>query len=58
MTFLYEKQKMTKCEVRQNTYTYTYTYTYAYTYTYGQNVDTDFLERSDSVLSSASTVDM
>ncbi len=49
---------MTKCEVRQNTYTYTYTYTYAYTYTYGQNVDTDFLERSDSVLSSASTVDM
>ena len=47
---------MTKCEVRQNMYTYTYTY--AYTYTYGQNVDTDFLERSDSVLSSASTVDM
>jgi len=50
----------------QNTYTYIYTYmyidqnTYNYTYVYNfdQNVDSDILERSVSVLSSASTVEM
>jgi hypothetical protein len=52
-------------QVQQNNMYCYEQYTYTYTYTYGQNVDTEILtvptgvlERSDSVLSSASTVDM
>lgn len=52
---VFQENNMSFC-YEQNTYNYTYVYNFV------QNVyseiETDILERSDSVLSSASTVDM
>ena len=42
----------------QNTYTYNYTYVYNFLQNVVSEIETDILERSDSVLSTASTVDM
>ena len=52
---------MTRVIQENNMYSFCYEQnTYNYTYNFDQNVvsETDILERSDSVLSSASTVDM
>ena len=54
---VFQENNMWSFCYEQNTYTYNYTYVYNFV---DQNVvsETDILERSDSVLSSASTVDM
>jgi hypothetical protein len=52
-----ENNMMSFC-YEHNTYTYNYTYVYNFDQNTVSEINTGILERSDSVLSSASTVDM
>ena len=54
---VFQENNMSFC-YEQNTYTYNYTYVYNFVQNVYSEIETDILERSDSVLSSASTVDM
>ena len=55
---VFQENTMLSFCYEQNTYTYNYIYNYTYVQNVVSEIETGILERSDSVLSSASTVDM
>lgn len=58
MRAVFQENNMWSFCYEQNTYTYNYRYVYNFDQNIYSEINTDILERSDSALSSASTVDM
>lgn len=58
MRGVFQENNMWSFFYENNTYTYNYTYVYKFDRNVYSEINTGILQRSDSVLSSASTVDM